>query len=1827
MSEPSASSPAAGKASGDEKKEVDDTPPPPPPSPPPPPPGNPAESSDAGNVTVQASRNAPLSNAKEKQLQESSGAGDQQEVKSQKAFIAQSKVIARAEVREKSVNEKFPWSEHRSNCEEVLEAFAKFPACIDFLSKPNFSDFKGYNDFVEEPFWINLVSDNIKAGKITSVTNFIRQVRQVFINALRYWIGLKELRTTIYLCLNKFHGLLKKKLPAVLKLLRKNRLTDEEESGMTSCRDAIDHVLETLLKTPLLFAPGHGKLKKVADGLLDFNAQHVRLVDIVSRLNGEKYLSVDEFYGETCDAINSFLRYFRHIGKSAKNKNVKDARQALTDFMNTMKSVVSTTAQSKYAEIVSDSPIEKERVEVHLLKQPATLSAAGKKLLDKVKSADKESIFQIPVDPVALNISDYFSVIEKPMDFGTIRKKLSNGAYTTVQDFIADCEQVFWNCETYNVDATSNLRIYCKALKAKFEKFRAELLDPLMSQGSSGSGHSSAVEPKEEFGKPVSQKKLKVNSDPVEPAARESADAPADVSSKKKKKKKKKTMSSESFPEASAVSQALHTICKMKEAQGFLEPVPWEKFPALNDYPLIIKKPMDFGTIASNLAKGKYTSLQAAKADVDLVFTNCRAYNSIEDPQFPIVTWSHVVEKKFEKELQRNLALLKVQNGSSTSLVSAPNATVPETSQSATGTSPAPPLVPVYSRSSCQNILNMMKSLPAARLFFSVDFKTLPGYTDEVEHPIDLKKVTQKLKQKVYTSFEEFANDVRLVFKNSLQYSKTEPRIRKFASELLETFEDEYRKVLEAPPKVKKKVKVKLKVKAQAEARTSEVSPPGAVTETAMSEDETSPKVKKKKKKKKKDKYKDKKDRKSDAKLAQQEVISIKTDPIRKKKIKIKSTKQGDLVDRVMQSGKAEARHDSGEEFEGAPPPPPPPPGESGLEHMTIKVSTTGGKRKFESDNRDRAYKRRREEVQSVAVPSFDPPPAPRDNELRDFERTCNRALLKLGKTEWGGTLFGRPVLESFPDLHDAYTAVISNPIDLRTILEQLYSRQVYSTASQIDADVQQMFQNAFTFNSGDDLTSQQLKQKFEHCKMYWDHLYAERVDGEANLRNQKRQEREMVLAQEELTPVKSLTSKLMKKLIMPRNKDALPFLDPVDTNHFTDYTKIIDKPMDLSTVKRQVEEGVYNSAEGITRFAADMRLIFSNCLQYNTDIPSNSYIRGCAERMSNFFETEWGLITCDAVEKVEHGQLEFNQAVQRDVEHEILVSGDSSPEFVKRITEEITHRHDKERKRIYAERKARRRGPVKPGEKSALNDTVEESGQFSYEEVVDDSDDEDFSPAAMGGGGSSGGASRQFRASGTVHLPTPSPTQIAMTHARRFQEERERRFHQPDSYEYKKFLSDLEKVKDLSLKRTEVLALEQKEITEREKRRKEREENLAQELELEGKETERMSFLSPDDISKIHHTRLVIHPIRKRRRFRIAVPASNTDQEEDCALNTDSMELEEVTHSGSDELASQENLSWQKRLMAKIEQQIKESKTAQPINVGLKTEEKVLSGVRISCPIPRSLTRCQKGLLLACEPSLSLGAPSPMSCEGSPRPNQGPAQAGKRRSKGKQITNLLATVTQSVTAQVAQRVLDFNGVKLCFGSILMTFSKREEDLRREQRDERFIANNQGGVGSTPHPSKGRRILVKAGSGDVVSKPVPVLLSPEHKELVEVSLPIEFKSNGVTKQDLCKFKRALGHILTVPTESSRSGDLRELGPQTMVARRFIEGIFDMETFHSQTGLDKNHLEAALCSWQLHDSQCLLVCKPEMQERRTRAYAILRFVGLADKLEAYVNNMG
>lgn len=91
--------------------------------------------------------------------------------------------------------------------------------------------------------------------------------------------------------------------------------------------------------------------------------------------------------------------------------------------------------------------------------------------------------FNVPVDPVALQIPDYFTVITHPMDFSTVRKKLNLKQYANHNDFIDDVNLVFNNACLYNLP-TSDVYLMAESLRKLFKK-KTVAIEKKISQKSS----------------------------------------------------------------------------------------------------------------------------------------------------------------------------------------------------------------------------------------------------------------------------------------------------------------------------------------------------------------------------------------------------------------------------------------------------------------------------------------------------------------------------------------------------------------------------------------------------------------------------------------------------------------------------------------------------------------------------------------------------------------------------------------------------------------------------------------------------------------------------------------------------------------------------------------------------------------------------------------------------------------------------------------------------------------------------------------------------------------------------------------------------------------------------------------------------------------------------------------------------------------------------------------------------------------------------------------------------------------------------------------------
>jgi bromodomain-containing factor 1 len=85
------------------------------------------------------------------------------------------------------------------------------------------------------------------------------------------------------------------------------------------------------------------------------------------------------------------------------------------------------------------------------------------------KHALINAYFLEPVDPVFHRIPNYFSVIRKPMDLGTIAKKLASGEYQNTKQFEADFKLIVSNCIKFNGEQ-SPVSLAANSLDALFKE-------------------------------------------------------------------------------------------------------------------------------------------------------------------------------------------------------------------------------------------------------------------------------------------------------------------------------------------------------------------------------------------------------------------------------------------------------------------------------------------------------------------------------------------------------------------------------------------------------------------------------------------------------------------------------------------------------------------------------------------------------------------------------------------------------------------------------------------------------------------------------------------------------------------------------------------------------------------------------------------------------------------------------------------------------------------------------------------------------------------------------------------------------------------------------------------------------------------------------------------------------------------------------------------------------------------------------------------------------------------------------------------------------------
>ncbi|CAK73818.1 unnamed protein product (macronuclear) [Paramecium tetraurelia] len=146
--------------------------------------------------------------------------------------------------------------------------------------------------------------------------------------------------------------------------------------------------------------------------------------------------------------------------KQQKKKNKDLPKQAyklmFTDEYGNLQEITSSEFskfQQQYPQIANLIINADELIDDNVLnsmKDDDIWEKVAKKVLQILWKAKGAQLFHNPVDEKKYGINDYYDIVKRPMDFGTVKQKLNANQYKNCKEFYHDIMLVFDNCILYN---------------------------------------------------------------------------------------------------------------------------------------------------------------------------------------------------------------------------------------------------------------------------------------------------------------------------------------------------------------------------------------------------------------------------------------------------------------------------------------------------------------------------------------------------------------------------------------------------------------------------------------------------------------------------------------------------------------------------------------------------------------------------------------------------------------------------------------------------------------------------------------------------------------------------------------------------------------------------------------------------------------------------------------------------------------------------------------------------------------------------------------------------------------------------------------------------------------------------------------------------------------------------------------------------------------------------------------------------------------------------------------------------------------------------------
>ena len=234
-------------------------------------------------------------------------------------------------------------------------------------------------------------------------------------------------------------------------------------------------------RTPYSFAEKYN-FQNICDFLLKNGANKpISKINAEKRGRKEKKKNLKERYDENNNEENKInnendeILALEDIQKPRKCYLVKIENENKIPLTNEEIKIFKKEHEDIYKYLVDEKEREKlkENADKSLL-YFGSWEKQAKKLINMLWKVKGAYLFHKPVDPIELGIPDYLQIIKNPMDFSTIKRKLSNNLYTNFKQFTEDIGLVFDNCYMYN-GANSSVGLACTLVKNEYQKLYEQM--------------------------------------------------------------------------------------------------------------------------------------------------------------------------------------------------------------------------------------------------------------------------------------------------------------------------------------------------------------------------------------------------------------------------------------------------------------------------------------------------------------------------------------------------------------------------------------------------------------------------------------------------------------------------------------------------------------------------------------------------------------------------------------------------------------------------------------------------------------------------------------------------------------------------------------------------------------------------------------------------------------------------------------------------------------------------------------------------------------------------------------------------------------------------------------------------------------------------------------------------------------------------------------------------------------------------------------------------------------------------------------------------------